>query len=137
MGESSPQFDIGQIAEEHEDIRHRLERIEKQSDIAQLEHAFAALIPLLEEHFRLEEDFNKSNMIDALNVAADARRLLEIANEHPELLEGAYQIKGQLAEHPAYCEVQQQIADFVNQIRHHEERETEVFMHAVWTDIGG
>lgn len=137
MSANRPHAGMEQIAEDHQNIYCWLQVIGEQHNIASLEKDFAELIPLLEEHFKLEEEFNKSHTIEDLNVTANVHRLMEISKEHPQLLEGAHKIKGQLAECPAYSQVQQQIVDFVKQLRHHEECETEEFMDAVWTDIGG
>jgi hypothetical protein len=123
-----------QIAEEHAHIRQRLGELETTTSVDSLRAQLTALVPILRDHFAVEEDLAE---FERENPGCNLAGLVKVLGEHPRILSQADALIAACASGADNGQLREQVAEFVDLIRGHEQRETKALMDAMWTDIGG
>ena len=124
-----------QVEEEHERIRTLVGQVERLDDVAGLQSAMGELIPLLESHFASEPECMRAIVSESAPHSID--KLESIMDEHGMLLECARALVDKAGKAGGdYRAVEREVADFIERLRDHETRETELLSQAVTLDLG-
>jgi Hemerythrin HHE cation binding domain len=127
-----------QILAEHRQIRDLVKKIEDTPDLAELHSGLQQLQPLFEQHFAREEalDGLHSGMRDRApqqSAAIDA-----LKEDHRQLLAEVAALRARVKaclDGPIQ-EIETSCTSFISRLKEHEARENEVFLDAIWTDLG-
>ncbi|GAB4150923.1 MAG: hypothetical protein Fur0037_19590 [Planctomycetota bacterium] len=126
------------ILDDHRRIGELSSRIASEGDPARLAEALKSLLPLLQRHFREEEDEIDGLHASILEHAPEHQNELQrLKEEHKRILDRA-QLLLSIAEESG--DGGEKLRMLGQQLRErlagHEAKETELFLHSIWTDIG-
>ena len=127
-----------QILDDHREIGELLSTLANVTAATETTKCLNRLLPLLQRHFKEEED-----EIDGLHAVIQTQAphrmaaLLELKQEHTELLE---QVKHFLSVAEQTEGHNPKLRDLglklKSQLTAHEAKETEIFVDSIWTDLG-
>ncbi|MCA8977837.1 MAG: hemerythrin domain-containing protein [Planctomycetes bacterium] len=125
-----------QILDDHRQIGELLSKVAAATSAAETLASLQPLQPLLQRHFKEEED-----EIDGLHgtimqqAPQHANALLGLKDEHRQLLESVQHLLdlAHKGDDPRLRELGQLLK---GQLAAHETRETEIFVDSIWTDLG-
>lgn len=122
------------IEDEHRRIRSSLETLENVADLSALLHTLRELKPILEQHFAHEEADDGIHDIIGLTAPNLVPSVQDLFDEHKQFL----QLLGELTSEVARArEVIFEWRDrLIQGLRSHEERETELFSQAAYSELG-
>lgn len=126
-----------QILDDHRRIGELLSRIAAAASAAESRECLHELIPLLQRHFREEEqEIGGLHTIVQQRTPHHWNALRGLREEHLQLLAQARDLLAQAerdAEPKHLCELGVELKE---RIAVHEAKETEIFVDSIWTDLG-
>ncbi len=129
---------LHKMADEHRELRQTLDRIEQESDLTALIALLKDLYAQLDQHFAEEESEDGLSQTIGDASPQHSRRLEQLFDEHKAFLATTASIMDRaqaLLDGPKTTIVRdaQHLAD---DLRAHEEAETEIVMDSIYSDIG-
>lgn len=126
-----------QILDDHRRIGELLSRVAAAADAAESRDSMRELLPLLQRHFREEEE-----EIGGLHAVVRQRTphhwnaLCGLRDEHLQLLAQARDLQAQAERNAAVEHLRELGTELKDHVAAHEAKETEIFVDSIWTDLG-
>jgi hemerythrin len=129
-----------QILAEHQEIMELTSRMENTTDQAELLDSLQRLRPLFERHFAREEGLEGLHGDIQEHAPQEAAAIDQLKDDHRQLLADVSALEAQVKacqEGPIKeKEIRTSCNRFLRMLKEHEARENDVFLDAIWTDLG-